>query len=550
MMGNRSRSRTNSRLRTNSTTLSLGVFRFEQDERGTPEVVERDDEDHLGPEKFEPLYGRSASDLEDRAEDLDLDVDYLGTDDVRRDLLDDVKGKGKAGYGSGSDCSHLTCTSVCSAVSNGDVDADGDGDRDVDGDVPSLIGSPESYTRSPDDQGRTMSRARGESVDMLLGTPGTPDWDRWMGFGFDGPEGGVSQVGGGAGGKGKGRAEGARVGGMDGGMSGESWDRQEVVVEEPEVRMMSALRLGPVLRGPISRQPTPDIPSRMTTPTPASICLPSTSGMTDQPTSSTAKKEFPQWLKNRPRSSSSASLASKFSLTSTASKGSLSSRLSGVRNKIKNKVGNKGEVQTDTTADAAVKKEPKGLMRRLMIRSKTTPVLAHSGPGTNTKVDDAHASGTIVSPRRSSMGLSDVFATASSERRVSASIGTREAETGETEREVVHEVDDDLDIVYEARDQELPVLRASLFQDKLPRELQVMVMQAVIDLHVGDHQRLVEQGRWKGDLARQRWYGETAGRRELLILRRVSSACLLDPCLCLRQLKCGIAIRSVSPGTT
>jgi hypothetical protein len=258
------------------------------------------------------------------------------------------------------------------------------------------------------------------------------------------------------------------------------------------------------------------------------------------------RKDLPQWLKNRPRSSSSASLASKFSLTSSASMTSLSSKISNARTKIKSKIrdGKRDQVDREFSSPGPgsgsgdggkIKKEPKGMMRRLMIRSKTTPVLAKSvsqagsGPDMQrTKLDDAHARGTIVSPRRSSMGLGDVFATSSldpARSRVSASREEEvETETGELRPGFKDDAMDLPDLTSHTTHQEDVVPDNSSFQEKLPREIRLMVLQALVDLHVDDHERDVQQGRWKGEIARKRWYGETAGRRELLRLRRVSTS--------------------------
>jgi hypothetical protein len=62
----------------------------------------------------------------------------------------------------------------------------------------------------------------------------------------------------------------------------------------------------------------------------------------------------------------------------------------------------------------------------------------------------------------------------------------------------------------------------SFFEDRLPREIRLMVLQSIIDLHREDHEVLLGQGRWKGVIAKQRWVGEPAGRRELLRFRAVS----------------------------
>lgn len=346
--------------------------------------------------------------------------------------------------------------------------------------------------------------------------------------------------------------------GMDVRVSDQSWNEERMMAGGLGVDTMTAFRsersgpVAPVLLGPILRRATPDQPSRSITPmltpavmrssTPTTVPL-ATSAMNDT-APLVPRKDLPQWLKNRPRSSSSASLASKFSLTSSASMTSLSSKISNARTKIKSKIrdGKRDQVDREVFSPGSspgpvdggkIKKEPKGMMRRLMIRSKTTPVLAKSvsqaGSGADmqrTKLDDAHARGTIVSPRRSSMGLGDVFATSSldpARGRVSAS-REEEVETGELRRGCEDDAMDVPDLTSHTTHQEEAVPENSSFQEKLPREIRLMILQALVHLHIDDHERDVQQGRWKGELARKRWYGETAGRRELLRLRRVSTS--------------------------
>jgi hypothetical protein len=346
--------------------------------------------------------------------------------------------------------------------------------------------------------------------------------------------------------------------GMDVGVSDQSWNEERMMAGGLGVDTMTAFRserpgpVAPVLLGPILRRGTPDLPSRITTPTPIPVNLrsstPTTATLATSAMNDTApqgpRKDLPQWLKNRPRSSSSASLASKFSLTSSASMTSLSSKISNARTKIKSKIrdGKRDQVDREFSSPGPgsgpsdggkIKKEPKGMMRRLMIRSKTTPVLAKSvsqagsgGDMQRTKLDDAHARGTIVSPRRSSMGLGDVFATSSldpARARVSAS-REEEVETSESRRGFKDDAMDLPDLTSHTTHQEEAVPENSSFQEKLPREIRLMVLQTLVQLHIDNHERDVQQGRWKGELARKRWYGETAGRRELLRLRRVSTS--------------------------
>jgi hypothetical protein len=427
--------------------------------------------------------------------------------------------------------------------------------------VPSLIGSPLSERAGG--KGKERERERGLSVDLVFGTPGTP------GYGWDTsrPDSGTAWAAGegictGEGpGKGKGKErEDVMVVGMDVGVSDQSWNEERMMAGGLGVDTMTAFRsepsgpVAPVLLGPVLRRGTPDLPSRITTPTPFPVNLRSSTATTAPLATSVLndtapqapRKDLPQWLKNRPRSSSSASLASKFSLTSSASMTSLSSKISNARTKIKSKIrdGKRDQVDREFSSPGPgsgpgeggkIKKEPKGMMRRLMIRSKTTPVLAKSvsqagsGPDMQrTKLDDAHARGTIVSPRRSSMGLGDVFATSSldpARSRVSASREEEvETETGELRPGFKDDAMDLPDLTSHTTHQEDVVPDNSSFQEKLPREIRLMVLQALVDLHVDDHERDVQQGRWKGEIARKRWYGETAGRRELLRLRRVSTS--------------------------
>jgi hypothetical protein len=397
-------------------------------------------------------------------------------------------------------------------------------------------------------------------VDLVLGTPVSPgcSWDTSR------PDSGTARAAGegtspGQGqGKGKGKErEDVMVVGMDVGVSDQSWNEERMMAGGLGVDTMTAFRserpgpVAPVLLGPILRRGTPDLPSRITTPTPIPVNLrsstPTTATLATSAMNDTApqgpRKDLPQWLKNRPRSSSSASLASKFSLTSSASMTSLSSKISNARTKIKSKIrdGKRDQVDREFSSPGPgsgpsdggkIKKEPKGMMRRLMIRSKTTPVLAKSvsqagsgGDMQRTKLDDAHARGTIVSPRRSSMGLGDVFATSSldpARARVSAS-REEEVETSESRRGFKDDAMDLPDLTSHTTHQEA-VPENSSFQEKLPREIRLMVLQTLVQLHIDNHERDVQQGRWKGELARKRWYGETAGRRELLRLRRVSTS--------------------------
>ncbi|KAI5481029.1 hypothetical protein MNV49_006215 [Pseudohyphozyma bogoriensis] len=62
------------------------------------------------------------------------------------------------------------------------------------------------------------------------------------------------------------------------------------------------------------------------------------------------------------------------------------------------------------------------------------------------------------------------------------------------------------------------------FERKLPRELRIRIFQALLELHVEEHERVVREGRWKGPEAKKRWVGEEKARREIVRLSRVSKS--------------------------
>lgn len=58
---------------------------------------------------------------------------------------------------------------------------------------------------------------------------------------------------------------------------------------------------------------------------------------------------------------------------------------------------------------------------------------------------------------------------------------------------------------------------------ELPREVQLEIFRALLDVCEGDWRRAIDDGRWVGDVARQRWSdGRAKGKRELVKLGRVS----------------------------
>ena len=69
----------------------------------------------------------------------------------------------------------------------------------------------------------------------------------------------------------------------------------------------------------------------------------------------------------------------------------------------------------------------------------------------------------------------------------------------------------------------------SLFDDILPREIQLQCFEALLVLHKDEYQRALRKARGQSEkradavaFLQKRWVGEIAGRRELLKLMRVS----------------------------
>lgn len=70
----------------------------------------------------------------------------------------------------------------------------------------------------------------------------------------------------------------------------------------------------------------------------------------------------------------------------------------------------------------------------------------------------------------------------------------------------------------------LPLLVKNYFDDILPRELRLRVLQAVVTVHVAAHERMVESNRWsvnRASASRNQWVGGDRGIRELFKLSRV-----------------------------
>jgi hypothetical protein len=269
------------------------------------------------------------------------------------------------------------------------------------------------------------------------------------------------------------------------------------------------------------------------------------------PTSTTT---FPDWLRSRPRSSSSASILSRTSQsTGSGSMTSLSGRIKrGMKSRLSFRDGDQvgsgsssgssgfnstqgptyvENKRTNRPLENKEKKDgPKGLMRRLMVRSKTSPLVVttvHHHPvghdlqgraQTSKNVGSVQWAGKeegtmVIVPRRQQTDLVNMPRTRragetgsicpAQERRAN----TTEVETA-LEGPIVH---------HEGLEP-----RSSSFENKLPREIRLLVFRALVDLHVTEHQTLMKRGKWKGIVAQQRWYGETAGRRELFRLRSVS----------------------------
>lgn len=276
-------------------------------------------------------------------------------------------------------------------------------------------------------------------------------------------------------------------------------------------------------------------------------------------------------LASRHRSNSSASIASRISNASSVA--SVKSRVDGLKSKWQARIqSNKhdhdqGEpsqssgttngrtesrprflqaraytaaAHPHTTTKSNVNR-PQGLFRKLMTRSKSTP-----GDGqcvTETTV--CGVLGDVRSPQESEAAATNVSSTSRGrdtrldldalarsplaltglEKRPSH---TSKSETHSPQLKDDHETSIKGPVKTERVDNVLESTRdvridtpGSLFDARLPRELQLLVFQAVIDIHVAEHQELVQKDRWKGQLAQKRWYGESAGRRELIKLSGV-----------------------------
>ncbi|KAI1793137.1 RNI-like protein [Ganoderma leucocontextum] len=73
----------------------------------------------------------------------------------------------------------------------------------------------------------------------------------------------------------------------------------------------------------------------------------------------------------------------------------------------------------------------------------------------------------------------------------------------------------------------VPVNEPNYLDDHLPRELRILVLAALVDLHEAEHRRTVSSGKWtafRAGLSRNRHVGTEKGIRELLKLSRVSKA--------------------------
>lgn len=266
---------------------------------------------------------------------------------------------------------------------------------------------------------------------------------------------------------------------------------------------------------------------------------------------------FPDWLRSRSRSSSSsaASIQSKGSQsTGSGSMLSLSGRIKlGMRSRLsfrdRDQVGSGSGSPGFTSAQSPVnvenrqtrkllerkdkKDSPKGLMRRLMVRSKTSPLvvttihhhpvghdlqthtqgLKYTGPGHWAGKEEEE--GMVAVPRKQQIDVIDMTQT----RRAGETGLICPAQEGRT-----NITDGDTALEGTVVLHEVPELRSSSFETKLPREIRLLVFRGLVDLHVTHHQTLMKRGKWKGVAAQQRWYGETAGRRELFRLRSVSRA--------------------------
>lgn len=71
----------------------------------------------------------------------------------------------------------------------------------------------------------------------------------------------------------------------------------------------------------------------------------------------------------------------------------------------------------------------------------------------------------------------------------------------------------------------IPLVVRNYFDEVLPKELQLHVFRSLVLLHVADHSRAVNEGRWsvaKASSSKSRWTGRDKGVRELVKFSRVS----------------------------
>lgn len=73
----------------------------------------------------------------------------------------------------------------------------------------------------------------------------------------------------------------------------------------------------------------------------------------------------------------------------------------------------------------------------------------------------------------------------------------------------------------------IPIIIRNYFDEVLPRELRLQILQALVELHALEHQLAVTDGRWtmaKASSSKGRWVGRDKGIRELVKLSRVSKS--------------------------
>lgn len=191
------------------------------------------------------------------------------------------------------------------------------------------------------------------------------------------------------------------------------------------------------------------------------------------------------------------------------------------------------EVNEQDTKPPQEKPKIKGLVKKLMIRSKSTVSVPRSSA--HTLEAPSAAIGTIVIPKRTRSGLQPLSPLADGaidlirpggetqrRRAFSADVVQTLHSRRQSDSEVTSPVplDSPADIagVEELDDHTVE----GLFENVLPYELKIQVFKSLIALHVVEHARAVRMGKWKGERAKERWYGETAGRREVIRLGSVS----------------------------